>query len=188
MAATGSAELAINIKKSKEQERPSGDPREPGADPIVQRNSKPGDEHAEECGKEHVARAGQRCHANCFVPVPALRPGRDDEGEPVRGNGRVKKSDTESRQSDCGKNRFVHEAQNPIIIRTILEHGEEHQPPAPPKKREADQLPSCQPEDEDFGWRFSHSWEKSGPMGIYLQEVRAGSFNRGAFYLRRASL
>ena len=120
MPASDSAELAINIKEPEEQQRPSGDPRKPGADPIVQRDSEPGDEQAQECGNEDVTRTGQRRDTDRLVPVPALRPRRDHEREPMRGNGRVKKSDTESRESDCGKNRFVHEAQNPIIIRTIL--------------------------------------------------------------------
>jgi hypothetical protein len=43
----------------------------------------------------------------------------------VRGNRRVKKSDAESGERDCGENRFVHEARNRTIIRTILEHREE---------------------------------------------------------------
>ena len=110
MAATGSAELAIDIKEPKYQQRSSGDPRKPGTDPIVQRNSKPGDEDSQECGKEYVTRAGQRRDADRLVPVPALRPCGDHEREPVRGNGRVKKSNTESGQSDRSKNRFIHEA------------------------------------------------------------------------------
>jgi len=123
--AAGSAELAINIKKSEEQQRAPGDPVKPGADPVMQCNSEPGDEQAQECGKEHVPRAGQCRDANRLVPVPALRLRRDDKREPVRGNRGMKKSDTESRERDRGKDRFVHEAQNPIIIRPILEHDEE---------------------------------------------------------------
>jgi hypothetical protein len=37
----------------------------------------------------------------------------------------MKKSDTEARESDGGENRFIHEVQNPIFSRSILEHGEE---------------------------------------------------------------
>src|SRR6267143_4566262 len=145
MAATCSAELAINIEEPEEQERAAGDPRKPGADPLVQRNSKPGDKQAEKCGEKHVARAGQRRNANRLVAVPALRPGRDNEREPVRGNRRVKKSDAESRERDCGKNRFVHEAQNPIIIRTIREHGEETSRPTAYRKRAYESYsPLCQ--------------------------------------------
>jgi hypothetical protein len=124
MPVARSADLAINIEESKGEQRASRDPGKPSADFLVQRNSEPGDEQAKNRGAEHMSRAGQCRNANRFVPVPALRPGCDYEREPVRGNGRVKKCDTESRESDCRKNRFVHEAQNPIIIRTILEHGE----------------------------------------------------------------
>src|SRR2546423_15529966 len=87
MAATGSAELAINIEESKREERPSRDPGKPSADFLVQRNSEPGDQHAKKRCAEHVTRAGQRRDANCFVAIPALRPGRDYEREPVGGNG-----------------------------------------------------------------------------------------------------
>jgi hypothetical protein len=53
----------------------------------------------------------------------------------VRWNGGVKKSDTESSQRDSGKNRFVHEARNRTIIRTILEHGEETSAPGTLRNR-----------------------------------------------------
>ena len=48
MSAPGSTELSINIKKPKEQQRPSGDPGKPGPNLLVERNSKPGNEHAKE--------------------------------------------------------------------------------------------------------------------------------------------
>ena len=173
MAATRSAKLAINIKESEEQQRPSRYPGKPAADPLVQRDSKPGDEHAEERCKEHVPRAGQRRDADRFVPVPALCPGRDHEREPVRGNGRVKKSDAESSERDSGEDRFVHEPRSPLIIRTILEHGE---------KTSASRFDA-----EGFDSPFSDSWEKSEPMKIYLQGACVESLHGGAFCLKRAS-
>src|SRR5688572_24533177 len=100
VAATSSAQLSINIKEPEEHESASGDQMEPDADPVMQRNSEPGDEHAQERGKKDVTGAGQRRDANRLVPVPALGPGRDDERQPVRGNGRVEKSDPKSRERD----------------------------------------------------------------------------------------
>ena len=124
VAATGSAQLPINIKEPEKHQGPSGNQMEPNADPVMQRNSKPGDEHAKERGKEDVTSAGQRRDADRLVPVPALRPCSDHEREPMRGNGRVKKSYPKSRERDRSKNRFVHESPKPTIIRTILEYGE----------------------------------------------------------------
>lgn len=96
MAATGSAELAIDVKEAKSQEHSSGDPGEPVTDPVMQRNSKPGDEQTKKSRKKHVTGAGQCRHADGLVPVPALGPGRDHEWKPMRRNGRVEEGDTEA--------------------------------------------------------------------------------------------
>jgi hypothetical protein len=158
MPASGTGELAIEIKKSKEEQRAPGDPREPGAYFVMQRDSKPGNEQAKEGGKQDVAGARQRRDANGLVPIPVLRPGRDHEREPMRGNGRMKKGDSKSRERDRSKNRFVHEMQNLLIIRTIREHGEKI----------------------GLSWRFIRSCEKSERMVICCKKRAFESFNHDA--------
>jgi hypothetical protein len=175
MPATGSAELAVDIKKPEEQQRPSGDPGKPGANPVMQRNSEPGDEHPQERGKQHVTGTRQRRNANRLVPIPSLRPGRDDERQPVRGNSRVKESDTESRERDRGKNRFVHEARNSIIIRTILEHGEQTSTSGS-TQTDARRSLTGRPCAEGFMLAFLSFMGKIRTNGNPLQVARPGSF------------
>ena len=112
MSATGPAELTINVKEPKEEQRSSSDPGKPGTDLFVKRDSEPGNKHAQKSGEKHVTRPGQSRYADRLLLVPALRPGRDDKRQPVRRNGRVKKSDAESGKSDRSKNRFVHARKN----------------------------------------------------------------------------
>ena len=186
MPASGSAELAIEIEEPEAEQSAAGDPWEPFADLFVEGNSEPGDQQTKERGAEHVAGASQRRHTDRFVPIPALRPRGYNKGQPVCGDGCMKKCDTESRESDCSKNRFVHEAHICIIIGPnsfleesgILEHGGQTSTSAPKRRRMKD---GCDI-DEGFGWRLSRSWEKSRLMTVYVQKRWSGRSKSGSFY------
>ena len=60
MGVASAAELPIEIKQAEQQERGSGDAREPVADPFVQRDPKPRDQDAERGGDKDVTGAGKR--------------------------------------------------------------------------------------------------------------------------------
>src|SRR5437764_4752884 len=100
MPASGPAELAIEIEEPEEKQSAPGDPWEPFANLLVERDSEPGDKQTKERGAEDVAGAGQGRDADRFVAFPALRPRGYNKRQPVRGDRCVEKCHTESGQRD----------------------------------------------------------------------------------------
>jgi hypothetical protein len=75
-----------------------------------------------------------------------------------------------------------------MIIRTILEHGEETSRSTIAGEARNSSITRGRLDHDGFRWPFFGSWEKSGAMDIYLQKLRVESFHRRAFYLRRPCL
>ena len=100
--------LPDDIKEPEKNERAARDPREPGPDAIAQRDAEPGDDETEGGGKSGVPGGRDRRDGERLGAAPALSARGQDEGQPVRRDGRVEKRDAESGDGNRGENGIVH--------------------------------------------------------------------------------
>ena len=102
------AQLLNQIVQTKEHERAAGNSRKPTAVFIVQRNSEPGDEKAQDSGEKNMTASGQPGHEQRLRAIPFLDARGQDKRQPMRRNGSVEKGYSETSKRNCGKQCLIH--------------------------------------------------------------------------------
>src|SRR6476469_779575 len=115
MAMTLAARLLDHVIEPEENKRAAGNPWKPAADLLVQRDTEPGNEHAEDRSEENVTGSGEGRDHEGFRTTPFLDTSRHHERQPVGRNSRMKKRDSESCDCNRGEDRLVHLGRYPHI-------------------------------------------------------------------------
>ena len=102
MSMTLAANLLNHIVKAKGEQRPSGNPWEPGANLVVQLYAAPCDQEAQGRGEQDMPATSQSRDQQRLRFIPLLYPRREHEGQPVGGDGRMKKGDGKPGNGDGG--------------------------------------------------------------------------------------
>ena len=101
-------QLPDDVEEPEKNQRAAGQAREPDSDALAQGEAEPRHNEPEQRRKRRMPAGRERSDGERLGAAPPLRARGQDEREPVRRNGRVKKRDAESGNGDGGENGVVH--------------------------------------------------------------------------------
>ena len=109
MGMSVSAQVPDDIEEPEENEDAACQARKPDPDPVADRDPEQSDEQAQGRGESGVAGRGEGGNGDGLELAPVLGTRGEDEGQPMSGDGGVKKGDPETGNRDRGEDGEAHE-------------------------------------------------------------------------------